>query len=46
MESDIIQIDKQLAEKIEFLHYVNDLNAEKMNVGLEFKVKWMIKIFG
>ena len=43
MESDIIQIDKQLAEKVEFLHYVYDLNAEKMNVGLEFKVKMMIK---
>jgi len=43
MESDIIQIDKQLAEKVEFLHYVNDLNAEKMNVALEFKVKMMIK---
>ena len=43
MESDIIQIDKQLAEKVEFLHYVYDLSAEKMNVGLEFKVKMMIK---
>jgi hypothetical protein len=43
MEPDIIQIDKQLAEKIEFLHYINDLNAEKMNVGMEFKMKMMIK---
>lgn len=44
MEPDIIQIDKQLAEKVEFLHYVEDLNAEKMNVGQEVKVKQMIKM--
>lgn len=44
MEPDIIQIDKQLAEKLEFLHYVEDLNAEKMNVGQEVKVKQMIKM--
>jgi len=44
MEADIIQIDKQLAEKLEFLHYVKDLNAEKMNVGHEIKSKLMMKV--
>lgn len=44
METDIIQIDKQLAEKLEFLHYIEDLNAEKMNVGQEIKVKQMMKV--
>lgn len=44
MEADIIQIDKQMAEKLEFLHYVEDLNAEKMNVGQEIKTKQMMKV--
>lgn len=44
METDIIQIDKQLAEKVEFLHYVADLNAEKINVGQEIKTKEMMKV--
>ena len=44
METDIIQIDKQLAKKVEFLHYVEDLNAEKINVGQEIKTKQMMKV--
>jgi hypothetical protein len=44
MEADIIQIDKQMADKLEFLHYVEDLNAEKINVGQEVKTKLMMKV--
>lgn len=39
METNIIQIDKQLAEYVEFMHYISDLNCEKMNVGEEVKFK-------
>jgi len=39
MEPNIIQIDKQLAEYIEFAHYISDMNFEKMNVGEEIKLK-------
>ena len=32
MEPNIIQIEKELVENVELLHFINDLNAEKMNV--------------
>jgi len=41
MEPNIIQIDKQLVEYIEFTHFINDLTCEKMNVGEEIKLKEM-----
>lgn len=43
MEPNIIQIDKQVVEYIEFTHYINDLTFEKMNVGEEIKLKEKIK---
>ncbi len=43
MEPNIIHIDKQLAEYVEFIHYLNDLNFEKMNVGEEIKLKELSK---
>ena len=43
MEPNIVQIDKQFAEYIEFIHYINDLTFEKMNVGEEIKLKEMNK---
>ena len=43
MEPNIIQIEKELVENIELLHYITDLNAEKMNVAEEFKLKMVIK---
>ena len=39
MEPNIIQIDKQTAEYIEFYHYISDLNFEKINTGEEIKLK-------
>ena len=39
MEPNIIQIDKQLVEYIEFYHHIFDLNYEKMNIGEEIKLK-------
>ena len=39
METNIIQIDKQIAEYIEFYHYIFDINFEKMNTGEEVKLK-------
>lgn len=44
METNIIHIDKQIAEYIEFIHFITDLNCEKMNVGEEVKLKEMNKI--
>jgi hypothetical protein len=43
MEPNIIQIDKQFVEYIEFAHYIKDLTCEKMNVGEEIKLKEMSK---
>ena len=43
METNIIQIDKQIAEYIEFIHFIADFNCEKMNVGEEVKLKEMNK---
>jgi hypothetical protein len=43
MEPNIIQIEKELVENVELLHFINDLNAEKMNVTEEFKLKMVIK---
>ena len=39
MEPNIIRIEKQVAENIELYHYLIDLNAEKMNVGEEIRLK-------
>jgi len=39
MEPNIIQINKQLVEYIEFTHFITDVNCEKMNVGEEIKLK-------
>ena len=43
MEPIIHQIDKQVAEYIEFTHYINDLTFEKMNVSEEIKLKELSK---
>jgi len=43
MDPNIIHIEKLLAEYIEFIHYINDLNCEKMNIGEEIKLKEMNK---
>jgi len=43
MDPNIIHIDKQLVEYIEFIHYINDLNCEKMNIGEEIKLKEICK---
>ena len=43
MEPNIIQIDKQLAEYIEFVRYISDLTFEKMNIGEEIKLKEISK---
>jgi hypothetical protein len=39
MEPNVQKIDKQLAEYVEFTHYINDLTFEKMNVSEEIKQK-------
>lgn len=43
MELNVLQIDKQLWEYVEYVHRITDLNFEKMNVGEEIKVKEMNK---
>ena len=44
MEPNSIQSENKLLENVDFLHYTNDLNAEKMNVAEEFKLKIVIKV--
>lgn len=39
MELQILHIDKQLSEYVEFIHRITDLNFEKINTSQEFKVK-------
>jgi len=39
MEPNILHIEKQLAEYIEFYHFLSDLNCDKMNVSEEIKLK-------
>lgn len=39
METNLTYFDKFELEQIEFYHYLFDLNAEKMNVGEEFRLK-------
>lgn len=43
MEPNSIQIEKEFVEDIEYLHYLMDINTEKMNVSEEFKLKMVIK---
>ncbi|MGB5322768.1 hypothetical protein [Lutimonas sp.] len=43
MEPKVTQIDKQLAEYIEFTHFINDLTFEKINVSEEIKQKELVK---
>ena len=43
MEPNSIHIDKLLAEYIEMIHYIVDINCEKMNVGEEIKLKELNK---
>lgn len=43
MELNVLHIDKQLWEYVEFIHRIADLNFEKMNAGEEIKIKEMNK---
>lgn len=43
MELNVLQIDKQLWEYVEYVHRITDLTFEKMNVSEEIKQKELSK---
>ncbi len=42
-DPNVIQLEKEQAEEIEYYHQLIDMTCEKMNVGEEFRMKVMIK---